>query len=230
MTPLPDLSSSAANRGLYQSMRDVMTSLEGVSRMAVALITRPLRRRRTIWGATPAEIAAVYPGDNAVPQPNWEYTHAIDVDAPRERVWPWLIQIGQGRGGFYSYQGLENLVGCQIRNATKVHPEFGSLEVGDEVKLHPKAPGLHVVVADPNRSLVLSGSAKGSPDRSLWAFHLVDVANGRTRLIERGRYAYGRGLVSRLSFSPTFLEPISFVMSRKMLLTIADLARAGEGQ
>lgn len=206
----------------------VLSSVDGAVRIAGALVARPLRKKRTTWGATETEITATYPGDELVPQPKWGYTHAVDVAAPPEQVWPWLVQLGQGRGGFYSYQGLENLVGCRIRNTTAILPEFQSLMVGDEVKLHVKAPGLRVEVAEPNKSLVLLGGTDRSPDKSLWAFHIVDTGGGHSRLIERGRYSYGDKLGSQIGFSPTFLEPISFVMSRKMLLTIADLAGGTE--
>jgi hypothetical protein len=202
----------------------VVTSLDGAVRIAVSLIARPWRGHRITWGATAYEIAASFPGDDLVPQSKWGYTHAVDVAAPPEKVWPWLVQIGQGRGGFYSYQGLENLVGCQIQNTSAILPEFGSLTVGDEVKLHVKAPGLRVEVAEPNKSLVLFGGSDDSPEASLWGFHIVDAGDGHSRLIERGRYSYGTTFGNRLAFSPTFLEPISFVMSRKMLLTIAALA------
>lgn len=115
----------------------IASSLEGAARIIGALIARPLRGTRTTWGATLAEVTATYPGDNFVPQPMWEYTHAVDVAASPDQVWPWLVQIGQGRGGFYSYQGLENLAGCKIRNTTHILPEFGSLCVGDEVNCTP---------------------------------------------------------------------------------------------
>jgi len=202
----------------------VLSSLDGAVRIAGALLARPLRKQRTTWGATPAEVAATYPGDELVPQPKWGYTHAVDVAAPPEQIWPWLVQLGQGRGGFYSYEGLENLVGCKIRNTTQILPEYGSLMVGDEVKLHAKAPGLRVAVAEPGKALALFGGTDQSPEKSLWAFHIADSGDGHSRLIERGRYAYGSKLGGRISFGPTLLEPISFVMSRKMLLTIADLA------
>jgi hypothetical protein len=202
----------------------VLESFAGAGRIIGALLSRSLRARRTTWGATTDEATQTFPGDDLVPSPAWSYTHAVTVAAQPAQVWPWLAQIGQGRGGFYSYQGLENLVGCRIRNTSVVLDEFTRIEVGDEVKLHPRAPGLRVVVAQPPRSLVLFGGAEGSPDTSVWGFHLVDAGDGHTRLIERGHHAHGPGFGSRLMSGPTVLEPISFVMSRKMLLRIAELA------
>ncbi|HMA26843.1 MAG TPA: hypothetical protein VKO62_04340, partial [Solirubrobacterales bacterium] len=66
-----------------------------------------------------------------------EPVHAIEVDAPAEQVWPWLAQLGQDRGGFYSYEWLENLAGCRMRNADRIHPEWQHREIGEKVMLHP---------------------------------------------------------------------------------------------
>jgi len=76
------------------------------------------------WRATPAETKRALPGDELVPEPRIQITHAVTIAAPVERVWPWLAQIGQDRGGFYSYEWLENLAGCEMRNADRVHPEW----------------------------------------------------------------------------------------------------------
>lgn len=83
----------------------------------------------------------------------WGWTHTIQVDAPAEGVWPWVAQIGADRGGFYSYQWLENLIGCQVRNAGTIHPEWAARE-GAELSLHPKAPALRIVSVEPGRALV----------------------------------------------------------------------------
>lgn len=82
------------------------------------------------------------PCDELVEHPKLNATHAITIDAPASAVWPWLVQMGQTRGGFYSYAWLENLVGCHMHNADQIHPEWQDLKVGDQVWLHPKAPPL----------------------------------------------------------------------------------------
>jgi len=92
-------------------------------------------------------------------------------------VWPWLVQIGQTRAGFYSYEWLENLVGCDMHNADRV-PEWQDLKVGDEVWLHPEAPPLKVRIIEPGRAIVLEQS---------WGFYLEEIDSQRTRLILRGR-------------------------------------------
>ena len=90
------------------------------------------------WGTIDAEFDEPLPGDDLIPSPNLVATRAITVRASAEHVWPWLVQLGQGRGGFYSYDFLENLVGCDIHSADRIVPEWQEAVVGDEVKLHPE--------------------------------------------------------------------------------------------
>ncbi|HYY98397.1 MAG TPA: hypothetical protein VE642_07400, partial [Pyrinomonadaceae bacterium] len=136
---------------------------------AYVLRVRPWHLR---WGATDEELRERLPGDELVPSPNVEATHAVTVEAPVEEVWPWLVQMGQDRGGFYSYTWLENLVGCRMRNAGRIIPEFQQLQAGDAVRLHPKAPPLPVLICEPPRALVL-GSNTASP--GTWGFYLKEV-------------------------------------------------------
>lgn len=131
-------------------------------------------------------------------------------------MWPWLVQIGQGRGGFYSYTWLENLVGCRMRNAERIVPEFQDPKVGDEIFFHPKAPPARVTILQPGRALVF-GEA--------WAFVLKEIAPGVTRLIIRSRGDYKPSLMGFLGWRVVF-EPAHFVMGRKMMLTIKKLAEA----
>jgi hypothetical protein len=192
------------------------------------LASVPLRKWRTTWGATPAEVDETLPGDESVPRPAWGYTHAIDIDTTPDHVWSWLIQLGQQRAGFYSYRGLENMVGCNITSATGIDPGFQTLAVGDSVLLHPQSPPLTVTMVDDGRAFVLLGADPDSADRALWSFHLRALPGGRARLIERGRYSHSTSLKSRVIFGRYFIEPIGFVMSRKMLRTIAANAAAAQ--
>ncbi|AXY51374.1 hypothetical protein [Rhodococcus ruber] len=160
-------------------LRSLSESVGGALLIAFHLLTtRILRRWRTTWGATAGELAAQYPGDDLVPAPDWGFTRAVTVDAPPERVWPWIVQIGQGRGGFYSYEGLENLIGCRITNATAIRPDLQHLAVGDPIRQHPKAPPLTVAVLEPNRDLVLHGATEQTGDAFLWSFHLRPAPAG----------------------------------------------------
>lgn len=193
-------------------------------------VLAPWRRRwRTRWGARSEELNLSLPGDDLIPNPNWGYCHAISVAAPQEAVWPWIAQIGQGRGGFYSFELLENIVGCRITNADTILPDHQEIVVGDEIYLHPTAPPLRVVLVEPGRSLVLRGlpvdGTDGAND-SLWAFHVLTDGPGRCRIVERGRSTHGTSFADRLSFSPLVVEPIGFVMGREMLLGIKERAES----
>jgi hypothetical protein len=187
---------------------------------ALALIGRA---RLIRWGATDEEIAALQPGDELIGDANVTATRAITIRCSPDFVWPWVAQLGQGRAGFYSYDFLENLAGCDIHSADRVVPEWQQVEVGDEVRLAPAA-GLKVAIFEPGRALVLQGTlpiARRPPFDTTWAFVLCEQPDGTTRLLSRERYGYRRW------WAPFVVEPtqaISFVMSRKMLLGIRDRA------
>jgi hypothetical protein len=176
------------------------------------------------WGATDEELRAPLPGDELVSLAKLKATHAITINAPAADIWPWLVQMGQNRGGFYSYTWLENLVGCQMQNADEIVPEWQELNVGDKVWLHPKAPPVEVAAVEPGRAIVL---------KPWGAFVLQPIDEKRTRLIIRSQGDYEPDLKNPLL---NFLlwrvvyEPAHFIMERKMLLGIKQRAeRPGRG-
>ncbi|MCP3964119.1 MAG: hypothetical protein GY719_40330 [bacterium] len=192
------------------------------------------------WGATRSEVTGPQPGDGIVERPRIEATRAITIRAPTAEVWPWLVQIGQGRGGFYSYDWLENLMGLEIHSADRILPELQDLEIGDILPNGPETPDEGVVVADlePERALILHGTLvpgqtmKDYPihyDETTprwmdwtWGFILDPLGEDTTRLIARFRMDY-RGLQSAMMLH-LLLEPSHFVMERKMLLGIKERA------
>ena len=182
------------------------------------------RRWQLRWGATAPELAGPLPGDELIAEPDLTATRAVTVRAPAARVWPWIAQLGQGRGGLYSYDFLENLIGCDIHSADRVVPEWQDIKAGDEVRLHPGA-ALEVAAVDPGRCLVLRGGAPAGnappPFDFTWAFALQAGPDGTTRLIARERYAYTRRW-ARFIVEP--VELIDFVMTRKMLRGIRSRA------
>lgn len=185
------------------------------------------RTWRQRWGARPDEPDPSLPGEVLIPNPTWGFTHAVSISAPPEAVWPWVVQIGQGRGGFYSFEKLENMFGCRITNADRILPDHQTLSVGDEIRLHPSSPALHVAIVEPGRSLVLRGvptDGTAAETDNLWAFHVCADGPGRSRLVERGMTIHGTSLTDRLFFSHHLVEPIGFVMSREMLLGIKERA------
>jgi hypothetical protein len=190
---------------------------------ALALIGRTRLLR---WGATDEEIDAAQPGDDLIADPDISATRAITVRRSSDVVWPWVAQLGQGRGGFYSYDFLENLVGCDIHSANSVVARWQQVQVGDDVRLAPNA-ALEVALAEPGHALVLRGSVplgSSPPFDFTWAFVLCEAPDGTTRLLARERYSYKRWW-TRLLVEPT--EVISFVMTRKMLLGIRARAERG---
>jgi hypothetical protein len=194
--------------------------------MVTALLTPFLRGARSAWGVSDSEAGASRPGDALVPVPLWSWTHGIEVAASAELVWQWVAQIGADRGGFYSYQWLENLVGCSLRNADSVHPAW-ELEAGDSLLLHPRLPPLRVVELERGRHFVAHAAhdaaarAAGKPWAAVsWLLQIEPRAEARCKLFTRYRVACSTDLVTRLSMGPTLLEPIGFAMDRRMLLGI----------
>ncbi|MGB0091136.1 MAG: hypothetical protein WBP81_01140 [Solirubrobacteraceae bacterium] len=113
------------------------------------------------------------------------------------------MQLGQGRGGFYSYEGLENFAGCQIRNVFEIRPELQQLQGGDRIVLHGRSGfGPEVMRLEPERAFVLGGPPNENGSQATWAYHLLDGPNGTTRLLERGRGVAGKGLGEKLGFGP----------------------------
>ncbi len=144
-----------------------------------------LLHARRNWGATQEEVAAVLPGDELVPEPADQNTLAVPVDAPAEDVWSWLVQMGQGRGGMYSYDWLENLIGLDIHTTDEVREEWQHLAVGDRVVVVPEGYGpmpagyaFTVARAEPPRALVLRQAPPEHPWNGVWSFHIAPVLPG----------------------------------------------------
>ena len=127
------------NSSFGSPVRDVVV---GGAQVVGTLVGAPiLRSRYNVWGATPAEVASPMPGDDLVADPRLGYTRAITISAAPTDVWAWLVQIGQGRGGLYSFDGLENLARCDIHSADRIHPELQSLARGrDPPRCPPGVP------------------------------------------------------------------------------------------
>ena len=106
-----------------------------IAATAAAAVVALLRRCYLCWGATDDEMAIALPGDELLRRADLTATRAITIRGSAEGIWPWLAQLGQGRGGFYSYDFLENLVGCDIHSADRIVPEWQSINVGGEVNL-----------------------------------------------------------------------------------------------
>jgi hypothetical protein len=185
--------------------------------MLAAVYWRLLRRPVLTWGATPAEAGRRLPGDELLEDADGVSTRAITIAAPPEAVWPWLAQMGPSpRGGAYTYDWIENLLGLDMHSADRVLPEFQHPEVGDTIGFGKNTMRLELV--DPPHALAW----RSDDGNWVWAFVLADE-DGATRLISRNRFRLPT-LAARVGMVP--MEPGSLVMERKMLLGIKQRAEA----
>jgi hypothetical protein len=160
------------------------------------------------------------PGDEIIVNPNHTATHAVTVDAPPDDIWPWLVQMGYQRGGLYSYDWLDRLVGFLDRpSATDILPEFQHLAAGDKIRLGPREE-LTVTAMEASRTLVLSYNAHGMD--WVWQFGLYPLDDVRTRLVTRGIERTPNTVGARLGM--LFMEPAAFIMTRRMLLGLKQRA------
>ncbi|WP_147820069.1 hypothetical protein [Salidesulfovibrio onnuriiensis] len=174
------------------------------------------------WGATPEEAAASLPGDDIAPLVS--STRAIGIAAPRAAVWPWLVQLGADRGGFYSYTFLEKLIGYENDNAVNIVPEHQAMPVGRIVPSSPfgtqKARELswRVLSVEPGVSFVLEG----------WGpFVIRDAPGGNSRLLVRTHGWDTPTWVDRAGYE--IMMPLHYIMERRMLLGIKARVEAGPG-
>jgi len=182
---------------------------------AVATYLRLIRPWQLRWGATDAEVERSMPGDVDVPRPTFNATRAVTVVARPEQIWPWLVQIGLGRAGWYSYDWLDNL---GRHSAERIIPEFQLLAVGDVIPLSPDGKqGQWVKAVEPNQWM-LWGDKAGN---STWFWGLYPVDERHTRLRMRYRWT------SLLAVFNPLVEFTDMAMMRKCLLGIKRRAEAG---
>lgn len=229
---------SSATRGQPAHHGGAAAARGAAAIFATLLVSPLLRGRYNRWGADSEECRAGMPGDELVSKPRLGSTRAITIDAPPDAVWPWLVQIGQGRGGLYSYDALENLVGLDIHSADDILPAHQHLAPGDVIRLgKPGSPCFRVVSVDPGRSLVLISAdpatqqAATTPVRAgtgaSWQWVLHAVGDGSvTRLVSRQRNTHPR----RQRLLWRLVEPVGFVMERRMLLGIKERAERSTGR
>jgi hypothetical protein len=178
---------------------------------------RSFRRPILDWGARPDEVARRLPGDEFLEDADVVATRAITIAAPPSVIWPWLIQMGPGRGGVYTYDWIENLFGLDMHSVDEIVPEWQSMEVGF-VWRNPQGSVMRAEIVDPERAIVL----RAEDGSWVWAFILV-AEGGHTRLISRNRFVVSGGRLQR-SVGMILMEPGSLIMERKMLQGIKDRA------
>jgi hypothetical protein len=198
------------------SDRDVLRGLADVAVASPLFVFAPLYRRSHMrWGATDDEVAGAMPGDQLVSEPSFNATRAITIDAPPEAVWPWLRQIGFGRAGWYSYDLFDN---AARPSAERILPEYQDPKIGDWVPMSSKVnetTAFKIKEFEPSRWMLWA------KPHSTWAWKLVPLEGGRTRLVTRvkDRYAWrdspGNALVSLI-----LMEFGDFPMMRKLFLNV----------
>jgi hypothetical protein len=193
----------------------ILVAVAGVAASVVAierLYSRSLRDWVLTWGATAEEAARPLPGDDLLDGADIVATRAIGIDAPPSAIWPWLVQMGPGRAGAYTYDWIENLFGLNMHSADRIHPEWQNLRVGDVLRAREDRPGMRVEILDPERTL----SNRSETGDWVWTFVLVPE-DGSTRLISRNRIAM-KGAAAGQRLGMLVMEPGSLVMERRMLL------------
>ncbi len=179
------------------------------------LYSTGLRRRILTWGATAAEAEERLPGDELLEAAAGVATRAITIDAPPEAVWPWLAQLGPSpRGGAYTYDWIENLLGLDMHSVDRVLPEFQHPTVGDTIRLGKNR--MRVEQVEPEHVLAW----RSEDGNWVWTF-VLRRHDHKTRLISRNRFRLP-GLAARVGMLP--MEPASLLMERKMLIGIKKRA------
>ena len=203
--------------------------------LVLLMLANPILRPWYLhWGATRIEVERIYPGDDLAPNSMTVATHAITIQAPPGQVWPWIVQTGQDRAGFYSYTFLENLFLADMHNADRIVPEWQTRKVGDTVWLarpdryHGTARTVVAAYEDGHAMVLISPEdyeklvRKGPPLGGAWTFILEPQGENASRLIMRSRGSSPR-LLKRASDYFIF-DPAHFIMERGMMLGIKQRA------
>jgi len=181
-----------------------------------ALYRRFLRKQILNWGATSSEAEEPLPGDELLQDADGVATRAVTINAPPTAVWPWIAQMGPWpRGGAYTYDWIENILGLNMHSVDRVLPEFQHPQVGDGFGYGPNKMSFSVV--EPEHVLAVR-SADGN---WVWTFVVEGKEDGTSRLISRNRFRLPR-LRDKIGMIP--MEPASLVMERKMLYGIKQRA------
>lgn len=218
------------------NLRVILEGVVGAAAIAGTVVLSPfIRSWYSRWGTIDEEHRQSIPGDELVPHPKSQLTMAVTVQAPAVNIWPWFVQLGCQRGGWYSYDLLDN---GGISSADRIIPEYQQLEVGDIVKAMPKGDfGFPVAIIEPDRQLTMAGTTNTDsgeeadprdPDLEAYfsgnqTFLLNQIDEKQTRLIFRMRIDWNPSRMGTIA-NRGVVEPLSFVMARKTLLNVKRLA------
>ena len=210
-------------RPVWKRVGDVIAVL-GLAWVATSAALWPWHRG---WGTTPYQWSMTLPGDSVPRTAEFEILHGVTIGAPPSVVWPWLVQIGQDRAGFYSYDWLERLFLADVHNVRELRPEWQARNTGDRIHATQEGylggvlgtrPGWTVSLVEPERALVLEN----------WgAFVLLPTSDGHTRFLIRSTMSHERIPTWAAAVNLTAFQLPHFIMQRKMMLTIKALAEGG---
>jgi hypothetical protein len=205
--------------------RLVLDTLSAVPIWTVTPLLRPWHMR---WGATRAEVHAPMPGDNVVARARFNATRAIGIAAPSEAVWPWIVQLGYGRAGFYTYDKVDN---GGVPSANEIVDVFQHLDVGDLIPMFHESHGLAVAYrvdsfeANEWMLWVHRPHDEEQPD-STWSWRLGTSPEGWTRLVTRMKQDYRWNTPRLAAFNVALMEFGDFAMERRMLRGIKSRAES----
>jgi hypothetical protein len=219
-----------------RTLENIWEAICGGSFMFVLFILSFLRSKYRKWGSTEEELQRELPGDELVKDVKGWYQHAININAAPADVWPWLVQLGQNKGGFYSYELLENTAGSKIHTADNIVPEFQDTMVEDKVMMTPKAAPYIVAVIEPYQAFVLTLRVNLQTQETIdsnqplsekyqdssWLLFLEETTEGTTRLISRSRNDWNQSKANTFFYG--MFGVISQAMDRKMLKGIKKRA------
>jgi len=210
----------------------ILEGLEGFGLIMVCILFWPILRYilRNI-GTTLDERDDEWPGDTLLDRSDRTSTRAIDIEAAPEKIWPWIVQIGRDKAGFYSYEALDNLAGLNVKNKETILQEFQTLREGEFISLHPNGQGIYADRIKPNEFLICKDWKDDSKIEELrpvckktWSFYIVRVTKHKSRLIIRSCEETLRPDFLHILVTILFMDPIDFVMEYKMLRTLKRLA------
>jgi hypothetical protein len=186
-------------------------------------LTSPIYRRWHLrWGATPDEVLARMPGDDRFPDAQFRATRAITIAVPPDLVWPWLVQMGCGRAGWYSNDLLDNLA---RPSATTIEPAWQDLQVGQWVPMSPKPPPTERTAFRVDSFEVESWLLWTKPD-STWSWRLTPTSEGSTRVVNRIHAVYDWRRPVSASLGVVLMEFGDFAMNRRMMRGIKARAES----
>jgi hypothetical protein len=204
-----------------------LDALTAVPWFVVSPLVRPWHLR---WGATADEVRGAMPGDEIVPRAQFNATRSITIDVPPERVWPWIVQLGYGRAGFYTYDLIDN---AGQPSAERVLPEYQQLAVGDSMPMFKELRGLAiaytVTALETARWMIWTHRPQpiDRPD-STWTWRLTLLPGGGTRLVTRMKQDYRWDTPGLAFFNFVLMEMGDFAMERRLLKGIKRRAESAE--